>query len=287
MAASGINAPLLQDPERREDGVRIVNPTPLLVSPQVPQRREDGIITVNPAPPRQGGDEHIHYVTRSPWLRAAVLGANDGLVSVGSLLLGVSAANPSTKTVLLSGVSALLAGALSMGVGEYISVSSQLDTEKADIQKEVEAHATSSGRIHETEELAQIYVSRGLDYALARQVAEKLENTDAIRAHARDELNIDMDELANPWQAAFTSMLSFFAGAIGPLLVGILVTDPFWRQISILGVATLALLVFGSIGAWLGGARKVRGAARVLLGGWIAMGVTYGAGALVGGDVPL
>lgn len=236
--------------------------------------------------PRNSADldkYHQHYSDRAPWLRAAVLGANDGLVSVASIMLGVSGGSKDKHTLILSGVSALVAGAMSMAAGEYISVASQRDTEQADVDKE--RAAQNSGpqmRQQELDELAQIYVERGLTERLAREVAVALTEKDAVRAHARDELGIDMDDLVSPWQAAISSLVCFAIGGAVPLLSAIFLTDPKIRIIIVSIASTFALLLFGAIGAWLGGAHRVKAAFRVLLGGWIAFALTYGVGKLFG-----
>ncbi|KAK9916061.1 hypothetical protein WJX75_008011 [Coccomyxa subellipsoidea] len=230
-------------------------------------------------------DEHVHYSQRANWLRAAVLGANDGLVSVASIMLGVGAASTDQHTLLLSGLSALVAGAMSMAAGEYISVASQKDTEEADVDKEREQQEKGpETREHELEELTQIYVERGLDYTLAKEVAVALSRTkeSAVTAHARDELGIDLDDLANPFQAAFASLLAFSVGGIVPLIGAIFITDPRIRLATVSALATLALMTFGATGAWLGGAKRVRAALRVLVGGWLAMLITFGVGFLFG-----
>ncbi|CAL8470039.1 g9581 [Coccomyxa elongata] len=230
-------------------------------------------------------DEHIHYSQRANWLRAAVLGANDGLVSVASIMLGVGAASTDQHTLLLSGLSALVAGAMSMAAGEYISVASQKDTEEADVEKERRQQEKGpEAREHELEELAQIYVGRGCPYSLAREVAETLSRTkeSAVEAHARDELGIDLEDLANPMQAALASLLAFTVGGIVPLIGGFFISDPRIRLATVSALATVALLTFGATGAWLGGAKRVRAALRVLLGGWLAMGITFGVGYLFG-----
>lgn len=226
---------------------------------------------------------HEHYSNRAPWLRAAVLGANDGLVSVASIMLGVSGGSKDKHTLILSGLSALVAGAMSMAAGEYISVASQRDTEQADIDKERAAQESGPAvRQMELDELTQVYIDRGLDESLARQVAVALTEKDAVRAHARDELGIDMDDLVSPWQAAISSFLCFTVGGGVPLLSALFLTDPKIRMIVVSIASTFALLVFGAVGAWLGGAHRVKAAFRVLLGGWIAFVLTYGVGKLFG-----
>ncbi|KAK2075655.1 hypothetical protein QBZ16_001763 [Prototheca wickerhamii] len=229
---------------------------------------------------------HKHHSNRAPWLRALVLGANDGLVSVASLLMGVGAGSTSLTTLRLSGIAGLVGGALSMGVGEYISVSSQRDAELADI--EVERREQLKGpdaRRREQRELAEIYVARGLPPALADEVATVLSDRhvdDVVRTHARDELGIDVDELAQPFQAALISVLCFTAGGGLPLLSACFIADPRIRLYSIAIATTIGLILFGTLGACLGGAHPVRGAARVVVGGWLALAVVYGIGRLVG-----
>lgn len=182
--------------------------------------------------------EHTHHSNRAPWLRALVLGANDGLVSTAALLMGVGAGTTDLHILRLSGVAGLIAGALSMAVGEYVSVSSQRDAEQADIKKEIEEQLKGpAAQARELEELAQIYVSRGVPPPLARQVAVALTEHDVIRAHARDELGIDLEELANPLQAAVVSALCFTTGAAIPLLAAAFITDSTIR-LTIIAVST-------------------------------------------------
>lgn len=224
-------------------------------------------------------DEHVHYSHRAPWLRAFVLGANDGLVSVASLMLGVGAASTDLRTMQLSGVAGLVAGALSMACGEYISVASQKDAEEADIEKErAEQRKGPEAQQRELEELTQIYIDRGLSPGLARQVAEELTAKDVVRAHARDELGIDLDELANPIQASLTSALAFSLGAGLPLASAAFIADAMLRVYIVIAATTVSLLLFGGLGAWLGGAKLWKGALRVLVGGWLAMAITYAIG---------
>jgi len=227
--------------------------------------------------------DHEHHSDRAPWLRALVLGANDGLVSVAALLMGVGSGSPDLSTLRLSGVAALISGALSMALGEYVSVSSQKDAEKADIEKEVEQQLKGpEARECELEELAQIYVERGVPLDLARQVAVALTERDVIRAHARDELGIDVDELANPLQAASVSAVGFSFGAALPLLSAIFLTSQTYRLIAITLSTTVGLLVFGILGAYLGGAGLLKGGMRVLIGGWLALAISYGVGQAFG-----
>mmetsp|Transcript_2424 Transcript_2424/g.6264 ORF Transcript_2424/g.6264 Transcript_2424/m.6264 type:complete len:272 (-) Transcript_2424:581-1396(-) len=230
-------------------------------------------------------DEHIHYSHRAPWLRAFVLGANDGLVSVSSIMLGVAGGSSELKIMRLAGMAGWIAGALSMACGEYISVSSQRDTEAADIEKERrEQEKGPAARAHELEELTQIYCNRGLSPDLARQVAEELTEKDVVRAHARDELGIDIDELANPWQAAIVSCLAFTLGAIIPILAGGFIADYQMRLYVTSAAATAGLALFGLTGAALGGANVLMGSLRVVIGGWLAMAATFGIGNLFGVD---
>jgi len=218
--------------------------------------------------------EHAAEHHRSPrigWLRAAVLGANDGVVSVASLVIGVAAANSSKSAVMTAGLAGLIAGATSMAVGEYISVSSQRDTELADLR--MEAEALESHPEAELRELAGIYVRRGLEPKLAREVAEQLQAHDAVGAHARDELGITEIATARPWQAAWTSAASFTSAAIVPLIaVGL---SPRGVRVPVTAVVALvALFVLGLLGARAGGAPWQRPALRVVLGGGVAMLLT-------------
>ncbi|KAG2454511.1 hypothetical protein HYH02_000358 [Chlamydomonas schloesseri] len=232
-----------------------------------------------------GSDEHIHYSHRLPWLRAFVLGATDGLVSVAALMLGVGGGSESLTTLRLAGIAAWIAGALSMAVGEYISVASQRDTEMADVEKERQQQAKGPvARARELKELTEIYISRGLTPDLAHQVAVQLTEKDVIRAHARDELGIDLDEMANPMQAACVSALAFTAGALIPLLGGAFISDARIRLGAVAVAATLGLLAFGLLGSVLGGAKPIIGSIRVLVGGCLAMGITFGVGHVLGAE---
>jgi VIT1/CCC1 family predicted Fe2+/Mn2+ transporter len=222
--------------------------------------------------------EH-HRTPRIGWLRAAVLGANDGIVSVASLVIGVAAANSSRTAVMTAGLAGLIAGATSMAVGEYISVSSQRDTEVADLK--IEAEALADHPEDELRELAAIYVRRGLEPQLAREVAEQLQAHDAVGAHARDELGITELAQARPWQASWTSAVSFTTAAILPLVaVGLAPRDLRVAVTAI--VALLALAVLGILGARAGGAPWQRAAARVVVGGGLAMALTAVIGHIVG-----
>jgi VIT1/CCC1 family predicted Fe2+/Mn2+ transporter len=220
-----------------------------------------------------------HKVERIGWLRAAVLGANDGILSTASLMLGVATAHAAHSGVLVAGVAGLVAGAMSMAAGEYVSVHSQADTERADIERErKELKADNKG---EHRELAAIYVARGLDHDLARQVAEQLMAKDALGAHARDELGLSTVLNARPFQAAWSSAASFAVGAALPLLVTVL--TPAAILIPLVFVTSLVFLaLLGGLAARAGGAGVMMGALRVTFWGALAMGVTAGVGALFG-----
>lgn len=216
-----------------------------------------------------------HASHRSSWLRAAVLGANDGLLSTASILVGVAAASAGRPVLLATGVASLVAGAGSMAIGEYSSVSSQRDAERADL--ETEAHELETMPRAELAELALIYERRGLPKPLAHSVAETLTEHDALASHARDELGLDPEELARPLEAAVTSAASFALGALVPILM-VLAASAAWRVPLVL-VSTLAGLAgLGAVGAYLGGAPMTRPAVRVLVGGAAALA----AAALVG-----
>lgn len=220
-----------------------------------------------------------HRTEHIGWLRAAVLGANDGIVSTASLVLGVAAADGTRAGILIAGVAGLVAGAMSMAAGEYVSVHSQADTEKADLareRKELEGDVEGERR-----ELTAIYVSRGLDPSLAGRVAEQLMAHDALGAHARDELGISETLQARPIQAAFASAGSFAVGAAMPLLVAALVPQASLATI-VAGASVLFLALLGALAARAGNAPVMTSAARVTFWGALAMGVTAGAGALFG-----
>ena len=220
-----------------------------------------------------------HRSHRAPWLRAAVLGADDGIVSTASLMIGVATTGSSSTAVVTAGVAGLVAGALSMAAGEYVSVSSQLDAERADEQKERAELAEFPEA--ELRELTQIWVGRGLDPELAGQVAQQLHDHDALGAHLRDELGLEPDSMANPIQAALTSALAFVLGALVPVLIGLLSTSA-WLLAAV-GLVSLGAL--GVVGARVGGAGQGRAALRVLAGGGLAMGTTAVVGALIGTQV--
>lgn len=220
-----------------------------------------------------------HLVSRIGWLRAAVLGANDGIVSTASLIIGVAAANATTTSVLVAGVAGLVAGAMSMAAGEYVSVSSQADTEKADLSREREELATQPE--FERQELAQIYIDRGVEPHLALQVADQLMAKDALGAHARDELGISEATAARPILAALASAAAFSIGAVMPLAM-VLISPPS-RLVAVVSVASLLFLaVLGAIGARAGGANVWKATARVTFWGALAMALTAGIGAMFG-----
>jgi len=223
------------------------------------------------------GAEH-HRSQRAPWLRAAVLGANDGILSTSALVIGVAAAGGSRNDILVAGVAAIVAGAGSMAVGEYVSVSSQRDAEQADLA--IEAAALEEHPRAELHELANIYVERGVEPGLARLVAEQLMAADAVGAHARDELGITELATARPVQAAWTSALSFTVGAIFPVLA---VFMPSSIRVGAIAVITLvALAVLGAVGAALGGAPRGRGALRTLILSTTALVLSYAVGKAIG-----
>lgn len=220
-----------------------------------------------------------HLVSRIGWLRAAVLGANDGIISTASLIVGVASANTAQSEVLLTGVAGMVAGAMSMAAGEYVSVSSQSDTEKADLARERQELATDPR--FETEELAQIYVKRGVEAGLARQVATQLMAKDALAAHAHDELGISEITTARPVQAALASAATFTVGAAAPLLL-VLVSPAHVLVPVVFAGALLFLCLLGAIGAKAGGAGLLVPTLRVAFWGAFAMGLTAAIGAIFG-----
>jgi VIT1/CCC1 family predicted Fe2+/Mn2+ transporter len=221
----------------------------------------------------------VHLSHRSNWLRAGVLGANDGILSTASLVLGVAASGASGAAIVIAGIAGLVAGALSMAAGEYVSVSSQRDAEQADMR--LEARELRRDPPGELRELAGIYEQRGLSPELASEVATSLSRRGALRAHARDELGLDEARLARPFQAAWTSALSFAAGATLPLLA--VAATPASLRVGVIVVVTLtALGLLGDLGARLGGAPRRAATARVVVWGAAAMAITAGIGALVG-----
>jgi VIT1/CCC1 family predicted Fe2+/Mn2+ transporter len=232
--------------------------------------------------PYNSAHQEVHFINRAGWLRAAVLGANDGIVSVSSLVVGVAAANPSPGAVLIAGVAGLAAGAMSMAAGEYVSVSSQSDVERADIAREKQALLDTPAE--EEAELASIYQSRGLSPATAALVARELSEKDALAVHVRDELGLSEIHSANPLQAALASGLTFTLAAAVPLTAAALAPPD--ATIPVVVVATLICLAgLGALGAQAGGAPKLRATARVLFWGAAAMAVTALIGRLFGVSV--
>jgi len=220
-----------------------------------------------------------HRGRQAGWLRAGVLGADDGIVSTASLMLGVAASNASHSAILTAGLAALAAGAMAMAVGEFVSVSSQRDVERADLRTEGLELTMNPGA--ELDELTAIYRARGLDRELARQVAEQLSARDALAAHARDELGLHADLRARPLQAAWVSAASFAGGAIVPLVAFLLAPEP--SRTGLIAVSALiALGVLGALGAQVGGAPRGKAAVRVLVGGGLAMALTALVGHLAG-----
>jgi VIT1/CCC1 family predicted Fe2+/Mn2+ transporter len=225
------------------------------------------------------GVAEIHKSHRIGWLRAAVLGANDGIVSTASLVVGVAAANSGRANVLIAGVAGLVSGAISMAAGEYVSVSSQADTEKADLEVEKKELATTPDA--ELKELQDIYIERGLDAPLALAVAKQLTERGALSAHARDELGISEKNLARPIQAAIASAATFAVGAALPLVTVAVV--PFGSAITVVSILSLLFLAgLGMLAAWAGGASITRGAVRVTFWGAFAMALTALIGRLFG-----
>lgn len=220
-----------------------------------------------------------HFAGRSPWIRAGVLGANDGLISTASLIAGVGASNATRSAVLIAGIAGLTAGAFSMAAGEYVSVSSQRDSEKADL--EMERGELRSQPKRELEELTQIYFARGLDSDLARTVAIQLSKVDPLQAHARDELGIDSKRLSNPWQAAIVSALAFTFGAVLPVLV-IVATSSKTRTLALLAVTLAGLTTLGALSVRLGGAPVGKAVVRVVVGGSLALAASLLIGNLAG-----
>ena len=223
-----------------------------------------------------------HLSNRNSWLRAAVLGANDGLISTASLLVGMAAANTSSQALLLTGLAALTAGALSMAAGEYISVSSQADTEKADLIKE--QYELTHNADKELLELAKIYENRGLQYELAHQVAQALTEHNALEAHARDEIGLTEISQAQPLQAAIASALAFISGAVLPI-IGILVFPAHMMVGSLAALTLLGLIILGVVSARLGGAPVIPATLRVVVWGVLAMLATAMIGRLFGVSV--
>jgi VIT1/CCC1 family predicted Fe2+/Mn2+ transporter len=223
--------------------------------------------------------EETHKSQRGNWLRAAVLGVNDGIVSTSSIMLGLTAANADYKIILTTGIASLVAGAFSMAAGEFVSVASQKDSQRADI--EIEKRALKNNPKGELEELIAIYAARGLDAKLAREVAIELHKNNAVEAHARDELGINSRMKVNPLQAASASAFAFAIGSLVPILTAAL-ADKQHSATIIVVVSLAALAISGVVGAFVGGGNRIIAASRVLIGGGIAMAVTYLIGHLVG-----
>jgi VIT1/CCC1 family predicted Fe2+/Mn2+ transporter len=223
-----------------------------------------------------------HRIERIGWLRAAVLGANDGVVSTASLIVGVAAASAGRSEILVAGVAGLVAGAMSMAAGEFVSVSSQSDTEQADVAREREELATQPE--FEKRELASIYVARGLTPELATQVAEQLMAHDALAAHSRDELGLSEAVSARPVQAALTSAATFAVGAALPLLTSVVAPESYVVPV-VAGTSLVCLTALGALSARAGGASVLRAAVRVAFWGALAMGLTAGVGSLFGAVV--
>ncbi len=228
---------------------------------------------------RRAAHGEVHRSQRAGWLRAAVLGADDAIVSTASLMIGVAASAASEDAILIAGVAGLVAGSMSMAVGEYVSVSSQRDAEQADI--ELEKRELEGRPRAELDELTMIYVQRGLDPELARRVAEQLSAQDRLGAHLRDELGIDQRALSKPLQAAWISALSFASFATLPILA-LLASPASLRMPAVAGLSLVSLGLLGALGARLGGAPIARAALRVCLGGSLAMAVTAAIGKILG-----
>ncbi|MDO5738999.1 MAG: VIT family protein [Ornithinimicrobium sp.] len=220
--------------------------------------------------------------SRLNWLRAGVLGANDGIISTAGVVIGVAAATPERTAILVAGLATLAAGAMSMAVGEYVSVSTQRDSERAMLEKE--RRELEDFPEEELEELAGIYRAKGISDELAHQVATQLTAHDALAAHAEAELKIDPDELTNPWHAAWASMVAFTLGAILPL-AAILLTPIAFHVVVTVSAVLLALALTGVISAYLGGSATTPAVVRVVLGGALAMAITWVIGTLVGMQV--
>ncbi|MDQ6934718.1 MAG: VIT family protein [Actinomycetota bacterium] len=244
--------------------------------------------TADPAPrelnlgPHQDEPHDDRVGSRLNWLRAAVLGANDGVVSVAGIVMGVAGATSAANTILVAGIAGLVAGALSMAAGEYVSVSTQRDTERAVLAKE--RQELEDEPEEELAELAGIYQAKGLSPELALQVATELTAHDALGAHAEAELGIDPDDLTNPWHAAWASMVAFTLGAILPLLTITLFTQAVRTWVTVVAV-TLALALTGWLSARTGDAPRLPAIVRNIIGGLLAMAITYGIGTLVGAHI--
>lgn len=223
-----------------------------------------------------------HKLETIGWLRASVLGANDGIISVASLIVGVATSGASSNSILLTGLAGTVAGAMSMAAGEYVSVQSQADTESSDIERERKELVNDPTQ--ELEELTLIYMSKGFDRNLAHQVAEKLMEADALGAHIRDELGISETLSAKPLQASIASAISFIVGALVPIITILLAPKHLTAQISTV-TALSTLLILGGLAAYVGGASVIKGAIRVLFWGAMAIALTAGAGSLFGATI--
>ena len=233
---------------------------------------------VTSGPQAANGTQSAEIVSRLNWLRAGVMGANDGIVSTAGMVIGVASAAVSDAALMAAGIAALAAGALSMAVAEYVSVSSQRDSQRAALEHQ-KAELASKPE-HRLKELTTLIEARGIDGGLAQQVALQLTESNALAAHARLELGFDPNELSNPWHAGFASMIAFIIGGFIPLLAILL--SP--RMIAIpvtAGAVVMALAITGSVSAHLGRASKLQASARIVIGGLLAMAITYGIGALV------
>ena len=246
----------------------------------------DDVVEVQPLAAEEdpgSGEPHANGLqARLNWLRAAVLGANDGIISTAGVVVGVAAATQSSSAILIAGVASVVAGAVSMALGEYVSVSSQRDTERALIAEE--RRALLDDPEGELLELAQIYQRKGLSAATAQRVATELTARDAVAAHVEAELGLDPDERTNPWHAAIASAIAFTVGAMLPLLAVVL-APPSIRIVVTFVAVVAALAMTGSISARFGRAHRWRAVGRLILGGVLAMGITFGIGALLGATV--
>lgn len=236
-------------------------------------------MTAEGEPTHRTDPHEVSVHAKLNWLRAGVLGANDGIVSVAALVVGVAAATTQIGTILVAGVAAVIAGAVSMGLGEYVSVSSQRDTERALIAKEQRELETMP--MQELAELAELYRAKGLSAATAETVARELTAHDALAAHLEIELRIDRDDVVNPWHAAGASALSFVVGAVLPMLA-ILLPSPEWRIPTTFIAVLVALALTGWLSAWIGGSRPLRAMLRITTGGALALAATWTIGALLG-----
>ena len=238
-------------------------------------RMVDPVEPIHRTDPHDAGSVHA----KLNWLRAGVLGANDGIVSVAALVVGVAAATTDVAAILIAGVAAVLAGAISMGLGEYVSVSSQRDTERALIAKERWELETMPSQ--ELDELTTLYRAKGLSAETAERVAVELTAHDALAAHLETELHISQDDVVNPWHAAWASALAFLIGAVLPMLA-ILLPPPEWRVATTFVAVIVALAITGWLSAWIGGSPRGRAVLRVVIGGALALVVTWVIGALLG-----